>query len=48
MSLARTVLFLISRLSMKPVATPNETPPSERKSARQATIRAGEGLSMAR
>ena len=43
MSMLRTSLFLISRLSMKPVATPYETPPSETNRAIRATIMAGEG-----
>jgi hypothetical protein len=33
MSLLRTVLFLISRLSIEPVATAKEVPPSATKSA---------------
>src|SRR6476661_7230421 len=43
MSTLRTSLFLISRLSMKPVATPYDTPLSETNRAIEATIRAGEG-----
>src|SRR6476659_8117 len=43
MSTLRTSLFLISRLSMKPVATPYDTPLSETNRAVMATIMAGEG-----
>ena len=39
----RTSLFLISRLSMKPVATPYETPLNETNSAIRAMTMAGEG-----
>src|SRR2546423_1656058 len=37
------VLFLISRLSIEPVARPYETPPSETKRARSATAIDGDG-----
>src|SRR5215208_3529835 len=43
MSTLRTSLFLISRLSMNPVATPYDTPLSETNSAIRATIMAGAG-----
>ncbi len=43
MSSVRIVSFLISRVSIDPVANAQETPPSARKSAVQAIAVAGEG-----
>src|SRR5436190_15447306 len=43
MSALETELFLISRLSMDPVASPYDTPPSDRNSVMHATTSAGDG-----